>query len=149
MSIVTRGISRPDALMPSFGLGIGSSLIVVVPLTQVQTVEQAIQEAGISSDKLELTVVNLEQQVAILEYVLEPSVNSASQIVAVIDRLLSMDVKEIDMIVDVVEVNQATDLAEVVQSVGLRTNEVLVRVAEVEHDETIVREAIDKLGSAQ
>lgn len=147
MSIVTRGLTRPDALMPSSGLGIGSSVIVVIPLEQKQAVEQAFQSIGISSDKLNLSVVSLQQDVAIIEYVLEPSVSSPSQIVAVIDRLMSMDVKGVDMVVELAQVNQVTDLVEIVQSVGLRTSDVSVRVAEAEHGETIVREAIDRLGN--
>ena len=143
MSIVTRGLSAPDTLMPSFGLGIGVSAIIVIPVEQVQSVRETLLSLGIDEVRVSTVVVD-NQVVAVLEFNVTPAVGGLAQITSVIDRSLTVGVEEIEMSIQLSEVIQTVELIEVIQSVAAAEPDVLVQVLEVGEDVS-VDEAIDKV----
>lgn len=106
MSIVTRGLSRPIALMNSYGLGAGTSVVIVIDLEQTTLALQMLQDASIADRDIYIEAVDAQSvQLAVIvakdpegrldEFVFESIVASPLQRVTVTDRPISIEVRTV------------------------------------------------------
>ena len=131
MSLVTRGLSRPIALLPTLGLGVGTSVIIVIDLEQATLALEMLQDAGIADTEIQIETVEAQSiQLAIIvaqdpegmldEYLLEHTVSTPLQRVTVTDRPINIEVKTVTVEMGMVIANNPTGFLEIyLQEAGI------------------------------
>ena len=144
MSIVTRGLSQPEALMPSFGLGLGVSILIVVPLEQYTEAVEVFEEAGIAEHELTVTALDPAESIVVIEYQFDKTVITPIQRSEVVDRFISIEASQPELTVSVAEITQTAELVELLQTAMVIAPEMVIQVIEVTED-VDVNEAINKV----
>ena len=103
MSLVTRGLSSPDALLPTFGLGIGASVVIVVPVEQLASLKEILIASGLSEIELDISLEDRGQQVALVEFVIVGEAADVETQVAVIENVLINEAVEYEITTDITE----------------------------------------------
>ncbi len=160
MSIVTRGLTQPVALLNSFGLGRGVSVLVIIGVDQVTETITILQAAGIAEPDFQIVVVDAQDvELAIVvaedpdgaldEYLLEHSVDLLLQRVEAVDRLIEIDVRTILMSATAGSLLQAAGVTEI--EIQTSVADVMMMAVSVEGaiEETLLdlEESIDKAGT--
>jgi hypothetical protein len=144
MSIVTRGLSQPVALLPSGGLGLGDLLAIVLPLEQVTDAVEILTDAGIAEPDLNIVALDPAKEIVVIEYKFDKDAITPVQRSEVVNRFISIEVVQPELTVTVAEVSQTIQLIEILQrAVTIAPNmEIIVVEATADVD---VDEAIDKV----
>ncbi len=104
MSLVTRGLSAPNALLATFGLGQSILVTVIVPIEQIQEARETLISAGIFELDITTTVVeNVNQTVGVIEFVVTGSINETEIQIEVIETALTVAAVEFELSVEVCE----------------------------------------------
>lgn len=144
MSIVTKGLSRPIALLPTGGLGIGEAIVVVIPVEQLTQAVEVFEQAGIAERDLNITVLDPAETVAVIEYQLDGTAITPVQRSEVVDRFISIEASQPELTVSVLEITQTAELVELLQTAMVIAPDMDIQVIEVTED-VDVHEAIDKV----
>lgn len=144
MSIVTRGLSRPEALLPSMGLGLGTTVIVICPVEQSTSAVEALVLSGVDESSIRIEALSLSESTVAVSYEMESTVLSPIQRTSLIDRLINIQVVHPELDVTVSEISQISELVEILQTATIVAPEMTIRIIEYT-GEVDVREALDKV----
>lgn len=104
MSLVTRGLSAPNALLATFGLGQSVVVSVIVPIEQVQEARETLVSAGILELDLTTSVVeNLNQTVGVIEFIVTGSINETEIQIEIVETALTIAAVEFELSTEVCE----------------------------------------------
>ncbi len=144
MSIVTGGLGKPDALLPSWGLGIGSSFLIVIPLSQATAAVEILKASGAAEENISVTVTDIPESTVLVEYQFDRNSDKVIQRSEVLDRFMTLGVAQPELNIVLVEISQVSELVTVLQAAYSIDIETTITVIEMPED-TDAQEAIDKV----
>ena len=103
MSIVTRGLSSPNALLASSGLGASVRVGIIVPIEQEQLVREILLTSGIQEIDLSVSPLEIDQQISALEFVLDGTVPEIGMQIEFIETALTTVAVEYEIEIEICE----------------------------------------------